>query len=503
MRKSLKDIQPLRQLLDAERNRARKPFGSGWNVALVYPNTYHVAMSNLGFQFAYRTISSHPDFVCERFFTDSLFSRTASDAPLSLESRRPLSDFHVIAFSVSYELDYVNVLRFLSRSNIPLLAKDRSPSSPLILVGGIAMTINPNPIADFVDLIACGDGEATLDSFLRAFTDSHASKQRTLDTLAALPGFLVPALAPESTFLEPTIAIQSPENLSPAHTTIFTPHTEFPNTCLIEIARGCPYGCRFCFSGNSPLPYRAFPLDTIRPVIEQSIPFTNRFGFISSAVARHPEIGDLCDFAAERNLLISFSSLHLLDISLPILTALVRSHQKTLTIAPEAGNESLRRRLGKNVPDQRILEIAQMSVRSGMQNLKLYFLLGAPDESLDDVKSIIQLVKNIRAVFFSEGKKNRRIGAIRIQPSLFVPKPRTPCANEPMLDPAELRRRILILRRGLASLGNVRLLPVSIHEALAQKILSLGDRTASQFLLLALRHAGNWRSAFYEWQRRP
>jgi radical SAM superfamily enzyme YgiQ (UPF0313 family) len=503
MREPRKSSRTIKQLLEGERNRTPKPFGSGWNVALVYPNTYHVAMSNLGFHFAYHAIATHPDFVCERFVTDF-------DPPVSLESQRPLADFDIIAFSISYELDYLNLLDVLSRSGIPLLAKDRTApartdcphrrggSSPLIIAGGIGVTVNANPIADFVDLIAWGDGEATLPDFLRAFADSRGNKQRTVEALADHPGFHAPVLAPNADFLEPHPAIQPADNLSPCHTIILTPYTEFAETCLMEISRGCPYRCRFCFSGYSPLPYRTFPLENVRSIIEQNIPFTKRFGFVSSAVARHPQINDLCDYCEERDLLISFSSLHLLDVSPRILKALARSRQKTLTLAPEAGNEAFRRLLGKNVSDQRILDTAEMSVRSSIENLKLYFLLGAPGESLDDCRSIVHLVKKIHALFLAASKKRGRIGAIRVQPSLFVPKPRTPFATAPMLDSAELRRRISILRRGLAPLSNVRLLPASIHEAQAQRILSLGNRKTSRFLLLAHRHAGNWRKALAE-----
>jgi radical SAM superfamily enzyme YgiQ (UPF0313 family) len=480
------------KLLHAERGTIRKQFGIGCSVALVYPNTYAIGMSNLAVHFIYEQLNRRSDCVCERIFWDL-------DPFVSIESHRPLSDFDLIAFSISFELDYLHILEMLERCHIPLFARERNGAYPIIVAGGIGVTMNPYPIAPFVDAVVRGDGEEVLDRLIDAFQSSGGKKSQFLAVSATIPGV---AIAHELTGL-PGPNASSASNLNivtplpspPCRTVIFTEHTEFASMCLIEIARGCPHKCIFCYVGNCRLPYRVHEFKHIRTTIEQHRHYTDRFGLVSSSVGRHPDIEALCDYALTTGVRLSFSSLHVSDIGPTILRALSRSEQRTLTIAPESGDETLRHLLGKPIADEQIIALIRNTIEHGIPSVKLYFLIGLPDESLEQCLSIVSLVKRLHHHFIAASKRKATIGTMSINLGIFVPKPGTPLSKNGMMKLQALRERIRLLQRGLSTLSNVRLSMPSPYEAAAQTLLSLGGPTISDFLVAAWRHRGNWKTA--------
>ncbi len=482
-------------LLRTELGTIRKQFGIGCAVALVYPHTYAVGMSNLGVHFIYERLNRRSDCVCERVFWNF-------DPLVSVESQRPLTDFNLIAFSVPFELDYLHLLQVLQRARIPLFASERTGRHPIIIAGGISMTMNPYPIAPFLDAVVLGDGEEIIDQLIDAYQSSEGEKSKFLLEIVKIPGvFVAQALTqrpgPNAAYqLKPNIV--APLTPPPCRTVIFTPHTEFASMCLIEIARGCPHKCTFCYTGNYPLPYRVYELAQIQTTIDQNRQYTDRFGLVSSAVGRHPQIEALCDYALSKGVRLSFSSLHVADIGPTILRTLAVSEQRTLTIAPESGDEALRRSLGKPIADEQIIQLIRKAIEQEIPSVKLYFLIGLPNESLKQCLSIISLVKQLHQHFTAASKRKMIIGTMSISVGIFIPKPGTPLSKDGMMGIRALRERIRLLHRELSRLSNVTLSMPSAHQAAAQTLLSLGGPIVSEFLLAALRHNGSWRTALRE-----
>jgi radical SAM superfamily enzyme YgiQ (UPF0313 family) len=250
--------------------------------------------------------------------------------------------------------------------------------------------------------------------------------------------------------------------------------------------------------GNYPLPYRVREATKIQATIDQNRQYTDRFGLVSSAVGRHPQIEALCDYALTKGVRLSFSSLHVTDIGPTILRTLALSEQRTLTIAPESGDEALRQSLGKPIADEQIIQLIRKAIEHGIQSVKLYFLIGLPNESLEQCLSIISLVKRLHHHFIAASKGKASIGMMSISVGIFIPKPGAPLSKSGMMKIRALRERIRTLHRDLSRLSNVTLSMPSPYHATAQTLLSLGSPSVSQFLIAALRHRGSWKTALRE-----
>src|SRR5437660_4657418 len=301
-----------RLILSKEIGYTRKPHGDRLRVALAFPNTYWVGMSNLGFQTVYRLFNAHDDIVCERVFLppkQELAELAASRTPLvSLESQTPVSDFDVVAFSVSFEWDYVNVLTLLRLAGIPRYAAERTDAHPLVVIGGAVTFVNPEPLAPFADVVAAGEGEMLVPALNRAFgaASDRAELLRLLSRERGmyvpsfyepqygpdgrLAGFRTTAAAPDAPLPVKKAAVRTTDALDPPATSIFTPDTEFGSRVLIEVVRGCANLCRFCWAGYNYLPVRAFPADRILQLAGEARRYASRVGLVSIALCDHPEI---------------------------------------------------------------------------------------------------------------------------------------------------------------------------------------------------------------------
>src|SRR5262249_24885805 len=317
-------------------------------------------------------------------------------------SQTPVSEFDIFAFSVSFEWDYTNVVTMLRLAGIPARAAMRTHHDPLIMIGGAVTFVNPEPLAPFADVIAAGEGGASIPPLLQAFPGA-SDRDDLLRRLAGERGFYVPAFY-DVTYTEdgrlaavrpregtgaPAVvrkaALRTTEAVDPPATTIFTPETELGSRFLIEVVRGCANLCRFCWAGYNYLPVRAFPKDRILQRAGSARRYSDRAGLVSIALCDHPDIEEILTQLVEMGYSISPASLRLDDLTPTILELLRRSGERTLTIAPETGSDRLRRVINKTVTNDEILAAAEMIFASGFDNLKLYFMIGLPTETDDDL----------------------------------------------------------------------------------------------------------------------
>ena len=514
----------------AERERARqtlakevgyviKPHGDRLRVALAFPNTYWVGMSNLGFQTVYRLFNAEPDIVCERFFLppkQELARAIANRTPLvTLESQTPVGEFDVIAFSVSFEWDYVNVLTLLRLAGVPRNAAERTERHPLVVIGGAVTFVNPEPLAPFADVIAAGEGETLVPAIGKAF--GGASDRSDLLRLLAkergmyVPSFYEPHYAGDGTLAGYTVrpgidaplpvrkaALKTTEAVDPPATSIFTPDTEFGSRFLVEVVRGCANLCRFCWAGYNYLPVRAFPADRILELARAARASANRVGLVSIALCDHPDIERILARLHEMGYAISPASLRLDDLTEPIVRVLRESGERTITIAPETGSDRLRRVINKTVTNDEILDRADLIFASGIENLKLYYMIGLPTETDDDLVAIRDLTLQLRDRMVKYARARGQIGRIVGSVNPLVPKPGTAYQWLPMEQDALVDKKIKRLRSLTAGIDNVYFNIKSERHSYYQALLSLGDRRIAPAIEAAERNGQNWRAAVNE-----
>ena len=506
-----------RQTLSKEVGYVTKPHGSRLRVALAFPNTYWVGMSNLGLQTVYRLFNAEDDIVCERFFLppkQELAGLLTSRAPLvTLESQTPVAEFDVVAFSVSFEWDYVNVLTLLRLAGIPRYAAERSDRHPLVVVGGAVTFVNPEPLAPFADVIAAGEGEALVPGLRRAFA-SAGTRGELLRLLAEERGFYVPSFYEPDYAADGTLsgyrttgggplpvrkaALRTTESVDPPATSIFTPDTEFGARFLVEVVRGCANLCRFCWAGYNYLPVRAFPTDRILELAAAARTHANRVGLVSIALCDHPDIERILARLHELGYGISPASLRLDDLTEPIVRILRESGERTITIAPETGSDRLRRVINKTVTNDEILDRAELIFASGIENLKLYYMIGLPTETDDDLVAIRDLTLQLRDRMLKHARARGHVGRIVGSVNPLVPKPGTAYQWLPMERDAAIDRKIKRLRKLISDIDNVYFNIKSERHSYYQALLSLGDRRVAPAIEAAERNGQNWRAAVAE-----
>jgi radical SAM superfamily enzyme YgiQ (UPF0313 family) len=505
-----------RTTLSKETGYTLKPRGDRLRVALAFPNTYWVGMSNLGFQTVYRLFNTQDDVVCERVFLppkQELAELVNSRTPLiTLESQSAVGDFDVLAFSVSFEWDYVNVLTMLRLAGIPIYAAERGPRHPLVVIGGAVTFVNPEPLAPFADVIAAGEGEVLVPALDSAF---HAASDRgdLLKLLTSARGFYIPSfyepqygpdgrlsgyrVSPGSEAPLPVrkAALKSADAVDPPSTGIFTPDTEFGSRFLIEVVRGCANLCRFCWAGYNYLPVRAFPADRILQLAERARAYSSKVGLVSIALCDHPDIERILARLNEMGYSISPASLRLDDLTEPIVRTLRASGERTITIAPETGSDRLRRVINKTVTNDEILDRADLIFANGFENLKLYYMIGLPTETDDDLVAIRDMTVELRDRMLRHARPRGTIGRIIGSVNPLIPKPGTAYQWLPMESDANVDRKIRRLRSLTADIDNVYFNIKSERHSYYQALLSLGDRRVAPVIAAAERNGQNWRAA--------
>jgi radical SAM superfamily enzyme YgiQ (UPF0313 family) len=462
-----------------------KNWGGKIPIALSFPNSYYVGMSSLAFQLLYRWFNDAPDIVCERVFWDK-GGEQAERPLLSAETQRSAQEFDIWAFTISWEMDYFNVVEMLRQAKVPPLAADRMASRrwdgspwPLLIAGGPGITMNPEPMAPFFDVILIGEGEEAVPQFLDLCREGlYDDREALLAALDKLPGFYVPSLRPSNrdhVDFRPVKRLWVRElSRYPTHSTLHTPDTEFSNMHLMEIARGCGRGCRFCLAGYVYRPPREQPLERLIQWAEDAVRAGyNRIGLVSAAVSDHTQIDELATALYEMGASISASSMRMDPISVPLIRAMAASGAKTLTVAPEAGSERLRHVINKTQTEAQMMEAISLANELNFPQLKLYFMVGHPTETDDDIQALIDFTLAARQRF------QRRL-AINATP--FVPKAHTPFQWEGMTDPQVIKQRQRTINRALARHG-VAVRADSPDWAAVQTVLSRGDRQLAQVLL--------------------
>jgi radical SAM family uncharacterized protein len=509
-------------LLADEQGTIRKEWGGKVSVALVYPNTYAVGMSNLGFQTIYEHLNRLPDVVCERAFLPDAgdleeLTRTG-EGPFSLESLRPLRDFDLIGFSVTYEGDYINVLRLLDLAGLGLRASERTSHDPVVLMGGVCAFSNPEPMAPFMDLIAVGEGEELVGDLIRAYRESGHEREAFLDAVAAIAGVYVPeryeiGYGPDSTIsaviprdgAPPVVTKRRLQNVNEFETIalVRTPHAEYGHMALLEVGKGCGRGCRFCLEGQVYRPVRHRSPEALATTIAGLAKDSKRIGLVGACVSDYPWIGDLLKVVEDNGMELSISSLRADSLTEPLVASLARGGHRTLTVAPEAGTERLRRVIRKPITDEHLYTACDLVRRHGIPNLKCYFMIGQPTETTEDVEAIADLARRMLERLRVLDAAGHPFGRLTLSISSFVPKPWTPFQWAPFAGVEALSRKLEVIKRGVGRLSNVRVLHENPREAALQALLARGDRRVADFLEGAARLGGDWRRALREWDGDP
>ena len=486
-------------VLSKEQGTVHKDPGGKINIALVYPNTYHVGMSNLGFQGIYGLLNRMDDVVCERVFSPNdedmeEYLRTDTEI-FAMESKRTLSRFDIIAFSVSFENDYPNIVKILTLSRIPLRSSERNSTYPLVILGGACAFFNPEPVADFFDIVFIGEAEELLPEFLDAYRHS-AERPDILKRSVAIEGLYVPQFYSAYYDNEGRISGRSfsegaPEIVkrrylkditkSDIQTSIITPETEFSSMYLIEAMRGCPWSCRFCVAGHIYNPFRKKALQALEKEIATALSKTKRIGIIGPSLSDYPGIKEVLKIPEVD---FSITSLRASPKSAE-LVGLLKGH-KSISIAPEAGTERLRRVINKKITEEDILRTADLILSEGIATLRLYFMVGLPTETREDITGIVNLVKKIKNIISK--------GNLTLSISTFVPKPFTPFQWHPMEKPAEVKERLKMIKHGLRPFKGINVFHDVPKYAYMQGLFSQGDRRLSE-VIEKTPECNDWRKA--------
>ena len=507
-------------LLAAEDGWSRKVWGESLTVCLSYPNHYRTGMSNLGFQAVYALINRHPACLCERVFLPEPCDEThdgMGDTPISIESQRPLADFDIIAFSLSFENDYPQILQMLSLAGISLEAAARGEKDPLIIAGGIAVTLNPEPLADFFDLFLLGEGEAVLPGFL----DLTTSLERDLPREACLAriqkeiaGAYVPRFYRVTAGEDGRILTREPVDPTfprriarpwapdldafPTEQVITTADTEFGTMFVTEISRGCRRGCRFCAAGFVCRPARFRSPPVLSSSFRRGLEKRKKIGLLGTSVSDHPALIPLCRAILDTGGSVAIGSLRLDRFSAEMAALLKETGVETVALAPEAGSQRLRDVIRKGISEEEIFSAVENLMECDMVQVRLYFMVGLPTETDEDMDAIVRLVKGMEhhARQYSNGKKGFRRLTLSI--NQFIPKPGTPFQWHPLEDTAVVKRRIRRIADALRGEKAVRIIHDIPKWNYIQALLSLGDRTVGRLLLAVHQRNGNWANAFRE-----
>jgi radical SAM superfamily enzyme YgiQ (UPF0313 family) len=384
-----------------------------------------------------------------------------------------------------------------------------------VVIGGAVTFVNPEPLAPFADVIAAGEGEMLVPDLAAVLRDG-GDREEQYGRLAARRGFYIPSLYDVHYTDEGTIArfeprpgsaappvvkkaaVKSTDRLDPPATSIFTPDTEFGSRFLIEVVRGCANLCRFCWAGYNYLPVRAFPADRILELATAARQHAARAGLVSIALCDHPEIERILTGLLDLGYSISPASLRLDDLTEPIVRLLKKSGEKSITIAPETGSDRLRRVINKTVTNDQILAATELIFANGIDNLKLYYMIGLPTETDDDLEAIRDLTVLMRDTMMRHARPRGHVGRIVGSVNPLIPKPGTAYQWLPMEDPAITDRKAKRLRHLLAGLDNVYFSIKSERHSYYQALLSLGDRRVADAIEAAERNGGQWRAAVAE-----
>ena len=485
-------IDRLQALYKDEDSRVTVNPHAGQKVAIVYPNTYFVGMSNLGLHIIYEEINLRNDSVCERIFLPEKKELEAYDktkTPLmSVETQRPMHQFDVVAFDVTFEMDYFNIPLMLRHGRVPIFGKDRTEFDPIVIAGGPCATFNPEPFADFIDAFIIGEGEGIVSRVLDIIRDGKLEgldRHAILRQLANEPGVYVPSLyvpiySEEGEFKGYDIAEGVPKTIkrhfemltSGGETVVATNYTEFGAMYIIEVARGCGRHCRFCMAGYCFRVPRVRPLEILKEGVDRAEKLGKKVGLMGAAISDYPEVDELVNYIRSKDMRYSCASLRADSLTQAVVDGLADSGQKTITIAPETGSERLRRVINKGISEEHLQNAATLSAKSGIQHMRLYIMIGLPTETDEDIEAIVGLAERTQAHMAEVGCKGRL--TLSINP--FIPKPFTPFQWMAMDNQKTVEKKLQYIKKALQKNRRIEVLVESPKEAYIQGVLARGDR---------------------------
>ena len=485
-------IDRLQELYKDEDSRVTVNPHAGQKVAIVYPNTYFVGMSNLGLHIIYEEINLRNDSVCERIFLPEKKELEAYDktkTPLmSVETQRPMHQFDVVAFDVTFEMDYFHIPLMLRHGRVPIMGKDRTEFDPIVIAGGPCATFNPEPFADFIDAFIIGEGEGIVSRVLDIIRDGkmegldrHAILRQLADVSGVyVPSLYVPIYNEDGEFKGYDIVEGVPETIkrhfemltSGGETVVATNYTEFGAMYIIEVARGCGRHCRFCMAGYCFRVPRVRPLDILKEGVERAEKLGKKVGLMGAAISDYPEVDELVNYIRSKDMRYSCASLRADSLTQALVDGLADSGQKTITIAPETGSERLRRVINKGISEEHLQNAATLSAKSGIQHMRLYIMIGLPTETDEDIEAIVGLAERTQAHMEKVGCKGRL--TLSINP--FIPKPFTPFQWMAMDNQKAVEKKLQYIKKALQKNRRIEVLVESPKEAYIQGVLARGDR---------------------------
>ena len=461
-------------------------------VAIVYPNTYFVGMSNLGLHIIYEEINLHPSSVCERIFLPEkkeldVYDKTKTPL-MSVETQRPMHQFDVVAFDVTFEMDYFHIPLMLRYGRVPVMSEDRTGFDPIVIAGGPCATFNPEPFADFIDAFIIGEGEGIVSRVLDIIRngkmeglDRHAIlRQLANESGVYVPSLYVPIYSEEGEFKGYHIAEGVPKTIkrhfemltSGGETVVATNYTEFGAMYIIEVARGCGRHCRFCMAGYCFRVPRVRPLDILKEGVDRAEQLGKKVGLMGAAISDYPEVDELVNYIRSKDMRYSCASLRADSLTQAVVDGLADSGQKTITIAPETGSERLRRVINKGISEEHLQNAATLSAKSGIQHMRLYIMIGLPTETDEDIEAIVGLAERTQAHMAEVGCKGRL--TLSINP--FIPKPFTPFQWMAMDNQKTVEKKLQYIKKALQKNRRIEVLVESPKEAYIQGVLARGDR---------------------------
>ena len=500
-------IDRLQELYKDEDSRVTVNPHAGQKVAIVYPNTYFVGMSNLGLHIIYEEINLRNDSVCERIFLPEKKELEAYDktkTPLmSVETQRPMHQFDVVAFDVTFEMDYFHIPLMLRHGRVPIMGKDRTEFDPIVIAGGPCATFNPEPFADFIDAFIIGEGEGIVSRVLDIIRDGKMEgldRHAILRQLASISGVYVPSLyvpiySDDGEFKGYDIAEGAPKTIkrhfemltSGGETVVATNYTEFGAMYIIEVARGCGRHCRFCMAGYCFRVPRVRPLDILKEGVDRAEKLGKKVGLMGAAISDYPEVDELVTYIRSKDMRYSCASLRADSLTQAVVDGLADSGQKTITIAPETGSERLRRVINKGISEEHLQNAATLSAKSGIQHMRLYIMIGLPTETDEDIEAIVGLAERTQAHMAEVGCKGRL--TLSINP--FIPKPFTPFQWMAMDNQKTVEKKLQYIKKALQKNRRIEVLVESPKEAYIQGVLARGDRRLGAVLAACAADRGS------------
>ena len=500
-------IDRLQELYKEEDSRVTINPHVGQKVAIVYPNTYFVGMSNLGLHIIYEEINLRNDSVCERIFLPEKKELEAYDktkTPLmSVETQRPMHQFDVVAFDVTFEMDYFNIPLMLRHGRVPIMGKDRTEFDPIVIAGGPCATFNPEPFADFIDAFIIGEGEGIVSRVLDIIRDGklegldrHAILRQLADVSGVyVPSLYVPIYSEDGAFKGYDIAEGVPKTIkrhfelltSGGETVVATNYTEFGAMYIIEVARGCGRHCRFCMAGYCFRVPRVRPLDILKEGVDRAEKLGKKVGLMGAAISDYPEVDELVNYIRSKDMRYSCASLRADSLTQAVVDGLADSGQKTITIAPETGSERLRRVINKGISEAHLQNAATLSAKSGIQHMRLYIMIGLPTETDEDIEAIVGLAERTQAHMAEVGCKGRL--TLSINP--FIPKPFTPFQWMAMDNQKTVEKKLQYIKKSLQKNRRIEVLVESPKEAYIQGVLARGDRRLGAVLAACAADRGS------------